>query len=195
MLPLRIPDQQHQLGSSERTGPGHCAEAISDQRGPCDLKPREPQTLAGHDRLHRVLGELSCWSALTVVGSARHGLRAVCHALGLCASLVLATACGPRTGWQRIDQVCQSKDEPRVCFDAEPDAPLTLEVGGETLVPGECAEAPKSRSTVLRYAIVDGRTGERQGERVGVGRGRSLHIVVRMTDDGLEAETRRDRCR
>ena len=71
---------------------------------------------------------------------------------------------------------------------------MTLEVGGETLVPGECAEPPRERAALLRFAVVDGRTGERVGERVGVGRGRSLRVIARMTDDGLETETRRDRC-
>lgn len=91
--------------------------------------------------------------------------------------------------------MCQPKDPPRICFEADPDAPATLEVGGETLVPGECAEAPRARGAILRFAVVDGRTGERVGERVGVGRGRALDVIVRKTEDGLETETRRTRCR
>ncbi len=118
--------------------------------------------------------------------------RAVAVVVGALA--LLAVGCGPRTGWRRIEQVCQVDDAPRVCFVAEPDAPLTLEVGGTTLVPGECAQAPKTTRASLKVAVVDGRTGARQRKRVGAGRGRTATVAATQREDGLDVEVSRGRC-
>ncbi|MCR9161981.1 MAG: hypothetical protein ACE37F_26365 [Nannocystaceae bacterium] len=109
------------------------------------------------------------------------------------AALLVATGCAPRSGWQRTDQVCQRADPPRICFEADPDAPLTLEVGSVTLVPGECAEAPRGRTALLRYTVVDGRAG-RIEERVGIGRARALVVTAFETDEGLQTDTNRVGC-
>ena len=122
----------------------------------------------------------------------------MCHALPLRAVVgalsLLFVGCAPRSGWVRIDQVCQTSDPARVCFAAEPDAPLTLEVGGRVLVPGECAEAPKSMRASLKVAVVDGRTGESHRKRVGAGRGRTATVTAAQTDDGLDVRVARERC-
>ena len=107
---------------------------------------------------------------------------------------LLSVGCAPRTGWVRIEQVCQASDPPRVCFEAEPDAPLTLEVGGTVLVPGECAEAPQTKRASLKVAVVDGRTGERHRKRVGTGRGRTATVTAAQTDDGLDVGVEREIC-
>lgn len=107
---------------------------------------------------------------------------------------LLSVGCAPRTGWVRIDRVCQASDSPRVCFVAEPDAPLTLEVGGMTLVPGECAQAPKAERASLKIAVVDGRTGERERKRVGAGAGRTATVTAAVTKDGLDVGVQRRRC-
>lgn len=122
----------------------------------------------------------------------------MCHAPPLCAVVgllvLLSVGCAPRTGWVRVDRVCQASDAPRVCFVAEPDAPLTLEVGTAVLVPGECAQAPKTKRASLKAVVVDGRTGERQSKRVGAGRGRATTVSAEQTDDGLEVRVARERC-
>lgn len=122
----------------------------------------------------------------------------MCHALPLRAVVgalaLLSVGCAPRTGWVRVDRVCQASDAPRVCFVAEPDAPVTLEVGGAVLVPGECAQPPKTKRASLRAVVVDGRTGERQPKRVGAGRGRAATVTAEATDDGLEVRVARARC-
>ncbi len=103
-------------------------------------------------------------------------------------------ACAPRSGWVRRGGACQSGDPPRVCFDAAPDAPLTLRVGGETLVPGECAHAPKAAVASLRVEVVDGRTGDALGRRITVGVGRSATVTAVETVDGIVFDAERDRC-
>jgi len=122
----------------------------------------------------------------------------VCHGKGLLAAAglfaALAGGCAPKTGWQRLDRVCQASDPPRVCFDAEPDAPLTLEVGGETLVPGECAEAPRTKRASLKAVVVDGRNGQRHAQHVGAGKGRTATVTARMEDDGLDVGATRSGC-
>lgn len=122
----------------------------------------------------------------------------MCHALPLRAVVgavaLLSVGCAPRTGWVRIEQVCQASDSPRVCFVAEPDAPLTLEVGEMTLVPGECAQAPKAKRASLKVAVVDGRTGERERKRVGAGVGRTASVTAAVTEDGLDVRVERRRC-
>lgn len=122
----------------------------------------------------------------------------MCHALPLRAVVgalaLLSVGCAPRTGWVRIDRVCQASDAPRVCFEAEPDAPLTLEVGGMVLVPGECAEPPETKRASLKVAVVDGRTGERHRKGVGAGRGRTARVTAAQTDDGLDVGVARERC-
>lgn len=102
--------------------------------------------------------------------------------------------CAPRSGWVRTDQVCQPADPPRVCFEADPDAPLTLRVGGATLVPGECAEAPKDRRAVLSAIVVDGRSGDEHRVRVGSGRGRTATVTAREDEGELDVEVRRSGC-
>lgn len=122
----------------------------------------------------------------------------MCHALSLRAAVgalaLLSAGCAPRTGWVRTDRVCQTSDSPRVCFAAEPDAPLTLEVGGTTLVPGECAQAPKAKRASLKVAVVDGRTGERMHKRVGTGVGRTATVTATVAKDGLDVGVDRRGC-
>ncbi|MGH1343337.1 MAG: hypothetical protein ACRBN8_17385 [Nannocystales bacterium] len=77
---------------------------------------------------------------------------------------------------------------------AEPDAPLTLEVGGMVLVPGECALAPTAKRASVKAVVVDGRTGEEQRKRVGVGRGRTATLTVAQPDGGLDVDVARARC-
>jgi len=66
--------------------------------------------------------------------------------------LVLALAavgCAPKTGWERTtSRVCDDETPATVCLMATPDRPVEARVGGETILPGECAIAPKGGGRV-----------------------------------------------
>jgi len=97
--------------------------------------------------------------------------------------LVLTTGCVAKTGWERSEQrLCESEGPARVCFQADPDGPLVLEVGGVRIVPGECAEAPQNpgkrdRGGRIALTVVDGRTHTQQTRKVWVRPGRELVVM------------------
>jgi hypothetical protein len=108
--------------------------------------------------------------------------------------LVLATtqlACAAKSGWTRGDRVCEASDPPRICFDADPDAPLSLSVADLRLTPGECAFAPDgARGGSIRVAVEDGETGRVDHRRVWVRRAATTHVTVDDHDTRID----RSRC-
>ncbi len=91
-------------------------------------------------------------------------------------------ACAPSSGWTRADRVCSGGDPARVCFDAEPDAPVVLEVGDVELVPGECAFSSRLRGGRTRVRLRDGRGDAPKTRGVGMRRGGTT--TVRLTSEG-----------
>jgi hypothetical protein len=102
-----------------------------------------------------------------------------------------ATGCAPTAGWTRADRVCEETDPPHVCFEASPDAPLTLMVGDVQLVPNECAFALEDEGGgSLRVALRDGETGKVKRRRIRVRRGKTTTVTA--TDKGMDV--RKARC-
>jgi hypothetical protein len=87
-------------------------------------------------------------------------------------------ACAP-TGWQRTDRrSCAEPSPPVVCVQADPDRPLEIRVGGQRLVPGECAAAPeRTRGATRRLEIEDGQ-GDRRVARVRLPADSITHVVI-----------------
>ena len=105
--------------------------------------------------------------------------------------LSFALACAPTAGWTRGDRVCEEDDPPRVCFDASPDAPVSLTVADTRLTPGECAFALEGeRGGSLRVVLEDGESGKTNARRVPVRRGKTTVI----TADGHRMDVDRTRC-
>ena len=74
--------------------------------------------------------------------------------------------CAPTVGWVRADRTCAAEDPPRVCFEATPDAPLSVQVGDVRLTQGECAFAPEGARGSIRVVLTDGATGHQTSKRV-----------------------------
>lgn len=198
MLPLRVSDEQDELTASQDAGPRHLSQARTDDVAPDDLKSGESEAFSGYDDLHRMLSKLARRSTLAVVGATRHALLAVCHArtprVAGASLLLFGAACAPHSGWARIDQVCGGEQPPRVCLQADPDAPVTLDVGGTTLVPGECAQAPEAKRAGLSVVVRDGSTGASSRHRVRAGVGATAVVEVRTEPDALEITVSRRGC-
>ena len=116
------------------------------------------------------------------------------RACGL-ATLALASAaslsCAAESGWIRGDRVCEASDPPRICFDADPDAPLSLSFADVRLTPGECAFAPDgTRGGSIRVALEDGETGRVDRRRVWVRRAATTHVSLHADDTRVD----RSRC-
>lgn len=130
----------------------------------------------------------------------------VCHtgarlawAMAALVQLGLVASCAPKHGWELTDaRTCAPGDPPRICFDADPDQPLELRIGGTALVPGECARGPGGEGGgALRALLVDGREFENAKERpnrrwLRVPKGRTT--VVQVADDDRVRVVERRRC-
>jgi hypothetical protein len=102
--------------------------------------------------------------------------------------LALLAGCAQRSGWERVDQRGCDEDSPAVvCVHAWPDQAAALEIGGETILPGECAVAPKGGGS-LRIDWRDA-DGEQQHRRVRAPR-RSRTELALAQDDALHVVTR-----
>jgi hypothetical protein len=107
--------------------------------------------------------------------------------------MLLAAGCAAKTGWSRTERrSCVADEVPRLCVLTAPDRPAVVRVGGEELVPGECAASPRRRGGLVRVAVADGRTGETQKKWVKVRRGATARVAI--ADDGRPRVERRERC-
>lgn len=107
--------------------------------------------------------------------------------------MLLAAGCAAKTGWRRAERrSCAADDLPRLCVLTSPDRAAVVRVGGEELVPGECAASPRRRGGPVRVAIEDGRTGETTKKWVRVRRGSVARVAI--ADDGRAEVERRERC-
>lgn len=106
--------------------------------------------------------------------------------------LALAAGCAARTGWERTDRGCAGREAPRLCVLTAPDRAAVVRVGGEELVPGECAASPRARGGLVRVEVEDGRTGQRHRKWVRVRRGQAARVAI--ADDGRPRAQRRARC-
>jgi hypothetical protein len=105
--------------------------------------------------------------------------------------LLCSTSCAAKVGWTRGDRVCEDSDPPHVCFEAAPDAPLTLTVGDVRLVPNECAFAIQGeRGGSLRVALEDGESGSADHRRIRVRKGKTTTVTA--TSKGMDV--RRTAC-
>jgi hypothetical protein len=60
------------------------------------------------------------------------------------AGLFVCVGCAPKAGWERTtSRVCDDETPATVCLAATPDRPIEARVGGETILPDECAVSPK----------------------------------------------------
>lgn len=136
-----------------------------------------------------------------VVGRGRgHSERSACHTarrwgrawvLGACAAAVVA--CAPGAGWQRTTaRACDPGGPAVVCVRPEVDRGVTVEVGGATLVPGECARAPSSEGRARFDVQVRLAGGEQVARRVRARPGTML--VLDIEGDGEPEITTRQRC-
>lgn len=107
--------------------------------------------------------------------------------------MLLAAGCAAKTGWQRTERrSCVADEVPRLCVLTSPDRAAVVRVGGEELVPGECAASPRRRGGLVRVAIEDGRTGKTQKKWVEVRRGSAARVAI--ADDGRPRVLGRERC-
>ncbi|HGG56792.1 MAG TPA: hypothetical protein ENK31_03230, partial [Nannocystis exedens] len=82
-------------------------------------------------------------------------------------------------GWRPTTQrICGDKSPAIVCVQVEPDRPLRFDLGGTSLVPGECALAPK-KGGLVRVSVDDGRAHEVDLRWIRAPRGRVTWIGVR----------------
>jgi hypothetical protein len=107
--------------------------------------------------------------------------------------VLLAAGCAAKTGWERTDRrSCTAGEAPRLCVLTSPDRAAVVRVGGEELVPGECAASPRVRGGPVRVAIEDGRSGKTQKKWVRVRRGSTARVAI--ADDGRPQVQKRERC-
>jgi len=76
-----------------------------------------------------------------------------------------------------------------VCLLASPDAQLELDAGGATLVPGECAVAPRARGGRLEVQVRDGRRGRTTRRWIAVRRTRVT--MISALDGAIVVQERR----
>lgn len=97
--------------------------------------------------------------------------------------VLCASGCPATEGWSKADSgTCAPKGPAMVCMMVPQDRAVTFDVGGETLVPGECAAAPaKSPTGDLKVMVTEG-DGTTWKTRVRVQAGAVAY--VRLTDDG-----------
>lgn len=97
-------------------------------------------------------------------------------------TVLFASGCPATEGWSKADPgTCAPKGPAMLCVMVEQDRAVTVNVGGETLVPGECAAAPEKSPTgdlKLEVTESDGTTWK---TRVRVQAGAVAY--VRLTDD------------
>ncbi len=114
----------------------------------------------------------------------------ICHILAVLA-LVTLGACAGQTGWQRDPpRACTPEDPPRLCLLAGPDAQQVVQVGGATIVPGECAAGPRARGGRIEVRVNDGRSGRDSLRRPRVRRGQTAMISA-IDGDVVVHERRR----
>jgi hypothetical protein len=99
-------------------------------------------------------------------------------------------ACAPKTGWERTtSRVCEPKAPATVCLEATPDRAVEARVGGETILPGECAVAPKGGGRVKMELRENG-----SRERVGVHASKSKRTTVTLDPTEKKPQVSRDGC-
>lgn len=79
-----------------------------------------------------------------------------------------------------------------MCVAATPDRSVVVRVGGEALLPGECAASPRARGGQIRVVAEDGRGGAARARWVGVRRGTTARVEV--TREGRLLRRGRERC-
>ena len=100
----------------------------------------------------------------------------ICHILAVLA-LVTLGACAGQAGWQRDSRrACTPEDPPRLCLLAGPDAQQVVQVGGATIVPGECAAGPRARGGRIEVRVRDGRSDRDSVRGLRVRRGETAMI-------------------
>jgi hypothetical protein len=79
--------------------------------------------------------------------------------------LLALVGCAPKTGWERTSsRVCDEETPATVCLEARPDRMVEAKVGGETILPGECAVAPE-RGGRVRVQLRENATRDDFGVR------------------------------
>lgn len=108
--------------------------------------------------------------------------------LPIAAMIAALAGCAPASGWQRTDvRACRRSSPARVCADDDPDRPIEIGVGGATILPGECAEAPQRGGLVRVRTARDGTSqtrwvAARRGAVTRIGTGRPTR---RACDGGV----------
>jgi hypothetical protein len=102
---------------------------------------------------------------------------AICHILA--ALVLLAGGCARHGEWRRVTPgACAPEGPPRLCVLAGPDAPQVLTIGGEALVPGECAESSRARGGKALVRVRDGRDGRESARRLRLRRGETAMLAA-----------------
>ena len=102
----------------------------------------------------------------------------------------LMLGCAPKTGWQRTtSRVCERETPATVCLEATPDRPVEARVGGEAILPGECAVSPK-RGGRVRMELRE--NGER--EAFGVRAPKAKRTTVTLDPREKKPQVSRAKC-
>ena len=106
---------------------------------------------------------------------------------------LIGLGCAPKTGWERTDQRACAPDAPAtLCIDADPDRPLKVQLGGATLVAGECAAAPEPDASGRLLVVTTDGAGHTRKHRVRVAR--STIIRAAVDSEGELTVVSRDPC-
>jgi len=126
-----------------------------------------------------------CHGPAPTTGAPRGPARAWALAL-------LLAACAPTRGWERdTARVCADDGPAVVCVQARPDRPVEFDVGGATLLPGECAVAPtKGGALRVAWSVAGGpwedrrvRAGAHRRTELALGADGELRVTARLACD------------
>jgi hypothetical protein len=105
--------------------------------------------------------------------------------------LLAVTGCAPKTGWERTtSRVCDEATPATVCLEARPDRPVEARVGGETILPGECAVSPKGGGRVR----VELRDEHRKRDKFGVRAPKAKRTTVTLDPKEKRRQVSRAAC-